>query len=94
MKWFPDKDPDEVLDYQIDWSAALDEGDEIATSAWSIATDPDTMLVIDSDTLAASTTTVWLSAGTIGKRYVLLNRITTVGGRTMDQSVSIKIRAR
>ena len=94
MRWFPDKDPDEVLDYQIDWTSALDEGDTIATSAWSIVTAPDAVLEIDSETNAATTTTVWLSGGTLGVRYGLLNRITTVGGRTMDQSVYIKIRAR
>lgn len=94
MKWFPDKDPDEVLDYQIDWGNALDDGDTIATSVWSISTAPDAVLEIDSDSAAATTTTVWLSAGTLGKRYGLLNRITTVGGRTMDQTVWIKVRAR
>lgn len=94
MKWFPDKDPDEVLDYQINWAAPLDDGDTIATSVWSIVTAPDAVLEIDSDAATATTTTVWLSAGTLGKRYALLNRITTVGGRTMDQTVWIKLKAR
>jgi len=93
-KWFPDKDPDEVLDYQLDWTGALDDGDTIATSAWTIVTAPDVVLEIDSDTSSSSTTTVWLSGGTLGERYALRNRITTTGGRTMDQTVSIRIRTR
>ena len=29
------KDPDEVLDYRVDWSARLD-GDTIASSTWEV----------------------------------------------------------
>lgn len=88
LKWLP-KDPDEVLDYLVDWSARL-EADTIATSTWIV---PDG-ITADTDSSAAATTTIWLSGGTLGETYTLLNRITTVGGRTMDQSVKISIKAR
>lgn len=88
LEW-PFKDPDEVLDYQLDWSARLDE-DTIVTSTWVVPTG----ITKDSDTNTTDTTTIWLSGGTTGEAYTLANRITTVGGRTMDQSVKIKIKVR
>lgn len=89
----PFKDPNEVLDYVLSWVDRLD-GDTILTSAWSFAVDPDSLLIIDSESETATTTTVWLSGGTIGESYELTNRITTAGGRTMDQTAKIKIRAK
>lgn len=88
LDW-PFKDPDEVLDYQIDWTTRLD-GDTIATSTWIVADG----ITKDSDSNTTTATTIWLSGGTIGDRYELTNRITTAGGRTMDQTVRIKIKAK
>lgn len=89
LKWDP-KDPDEVVDYQVDWSARLDEGDAIASSTWSVSVGAG--LVIASNTFSDTTTTVWLSAGDAGVNYTLLNRVTTSGGRTFDQSVKLRIK--
>lgn len=90
----PFKDPNEVLDYTLDWSDRL-VSDTIASSAWSMSPDnPDTVLVIDSDSETTTTTTIWLSAGTLLASYELTNRITTAGGRTMDQTCKIKIKAK
>lgn len=88
LTW-PAKDPDEVLDYQINWTARVDD-DTIATSTWIV----DDGITQDSDTFSDSATTIWLSGGTVGELYSLVNRITTTGGRTMDQTVHIKIKAR
>lgn len=85
LKW-PNKDPDEVLDYQIDWSDRLG-ADTIATTTWVVPSG----ITKDSDTNDDTTTTIWLSGGTTGETYSLTNRITTAGGRTMDQSVRLKI---
>jgi hypothetical protein len=89
MLTWPNKDPDEVLDYQINWTSRLD-GDTISTSTWII---PDGIVGGDED-ISGSTTILWLSGGTLGDRYTITNRITTAGGRTMDQSVKITIRAK
>ena len=83
------KDPDEVLDYRVDWSARLD-GDTIASSTWEVLAG----LTKDSDTSGADDTTIWLSGGTLGDNYTLVNRVTTAGGRTFDQSVKLKVRTR
>lgn len=87
LRW-PPKDSDEVLDYILDWSARL-SSDTISTSSWAIASGSG--LTIDSDSETTTTTTVWLSGGTVGTTYTLTNTIVTAGGRTMEQSVKIRI---
>lgn len=89
LRW-PKKDPDEVLDYQVDWTERLD-GDTIASSIFIIETGN---VVIDSDSNTTTVTTVWLSGGTLDEECVITNRITTNGGRTMDQSVKLAIRSK
>lgn len=88
LTW-PFKDPDEVLDYQLDWSARL-AGDTIATSTWIVPAN----ITKDSDSNTTTTTTIWLSGGTLGDLVEITNRITTAAGRTMDQSVRLKIKAK
>jgi hypothetical protein len=81
------KDPDAVLDYGFDWSDWLD-GDTISTSSWTIA--PAT-LTKKSDSLTTTTTTIWLSGGTVDVVYTVTNRIVTAGGRTEDRSFEIVV---
>jgi len=104
LKW-PAKDEDEVLDYSLNWFARL-AGDTIATSTWFLPVG--VTLVHDSDLIRTggptneptewdqpdSATVIWLSAGTNGEHYALLNRIVTAGGRTMDQTVKLPMKAK
>ena len=92
LQW-DSKDPNEVLDYQIDWGERLQTGETISTSTWTI-TGSDSVLVEDNNSISGENTVIWLSAGTLGVRYLLTNRITTSGGRTMDQSVRLKIQSK
>ncbi len=89
MLTWPDKDPDEVLDYQIDWSERLGT-DTISTSTWEVPAG----IVEDDQEYTSTATTLWLSGGTLSTRYTITNRITTAAGRTMDQSVRIKVKAK
>ncbi|GAA2888095.1 hypothetical protein GGQ99_004794 [Aminobacter niigataensis] len=89
--WEAPKDPDDVKDYELDWTARL-PGDTISGSTWSIAVG--TGLVIDSSSHTNTVTKVWLSAGTAGVNYELLNRVETTGGRIYDQTMKLKVRAR
>lgn len=93
LKW-PDKDPNEVLDYVMDWSARLADDDEITASSWTIAPVTASPLTADSNSFTASSATIWLSGGLLGTKYTLTNRVVTDDGRTMDQSVTLKIKAR
>lgn len=92
LQW-DSKDPDEVLDYQIDWGERLQDAETISTSAWTI-TGSDSVLTEDSNSISGESTVIWLSSGTLGVRYTLTNRIVTDAGRTMDQSVRLKIVAK
>jgi hypothetical protein len=92
LKW-PFKDPNEVLDYTVDWTDRL-AGDTISSSAWSFAVDPDSLMVMDSNEFTSSTATVWLSGGTAGELYALTNRIVTAAGRTMDQTTNLRVKAK
>lgn len=82
------KDPDETVDYELNWAPELRDADTIASSTWIIPTG----IAKDSDTHGDSTVTIWLSDGTMGTAYDLINRITTAGGRTEDQSVTVVMR--
>lgn len=89
---FPYKDPNEYLDYTLDWTARVTTDDAITSSTWMTPTSGG--LTIASTSNASWTTTVWLSNGTIGITYQLTNRISTVFGRVMDQTCKIKIKSR
>jgi hypothetical protein len=89
LTW-PDKDPDEVLDFQVDWSERLDDGDVISTSTFTVPAG----LTLNSSSKTDTTTTAWLQGGTLNSNYDVLNRIVTTGGRTMDQTIRLRIRAK
>lgn len=98
---FPYKDPDETQDYELDWTARLDAlptaDDTIDSSSWSIVTDMSghaAPLVIEAIQKSDNETRVWLSGGTTGEKYELLNRVTTTAGRIMDQTCELKIKER
>ena len=80
------KDPNDVLDYGEDWSAWLG-ADTIAASSWLVPAG----IIKNSDGFTPTTTTIWLAGGTAGMQYRLVNRITTVGGRTKDRSIDILV---
>jgi len=92
MSSFPTliKDPNAVLDYGFDWSAWLATGEIISSSTWTIPAG----ITKDSDINTTTTTTAWLSGGTVGTTYTLVNRVVTSAGRTEDRSVDILVRER
>lgn len=87
LNW-PNKDPDEVADYEIVWTERLD-GDTIASSTWILPPG----LTKDSDSHVGDTTTIWLSGGVDGAVYKLVNRVVTVGGRTFEEKVQIAVQS-
>lgn len=89
MLTWPFKDPNEVLDYVVDWSERLDS-DTITSSQWLVPAG----ITKDSDTITTTTTTIWLSGGTEATSYTFVNRIITAGGRTMDQSIKLKVKTK
>lgn len=81
------KDPQSVLDYGFDWSDWLDTDDVVSTSTWTVPAG----ITEDSDAKTDTTTTIWLSGGTVGSKYRITNRIVTDDGRTEDRSFYVKV---
>ena len=81
------KDPDDVLDYQFDWSAWL-AGDTIASHAVSAPAG----LTVESTTTTGTAVTVWLSGGEVGVSYPVACHIVTADGRERDRTMTIIVR--
>lgn len=86
-----EKTPDAILDYKLDWSQYLAaDSDRLVDSEWllpeglSIAADKP-------PSFTSRTTLVWLQGGDINKTYTVLNRVTTVNGRTDTSGFKLKI---
>lgn len=84
------KDPDAKLDYGFDWSDWLGTTETITTSTWTVPTGITKISDSKTDTL----TTIWLSGGTHGANYSLVNHIKTNANREDDRTHIIKVRNR
>ncbi len=82
------KDPDAIKDYTVNWVAWLGT-DTIATVAWTVPAG----ITKTAESHTTTATTIWLSGGTVGQVYTVLCRITSAGGRTEDQTFSIKVQS-
>lgn len=92
MLVWPPKDPDEVLDYGVDWSERLN-GDTISTASFTLTTAAGMTVdesQHDSNTISIAT----LSGGTAGLRGKVLCQITTADGQTLQQTATILVKAR
>lgn len=102
-KW-PDKDPDEQLDYSIDWSRFLDD-DTITSVIWyvedsdgtktQISTAPSSTvngLTYVSQTNSTTVTSVVLKAGTNNVRYKVTCNATTANAMVYERSVYLRVK--
>jgi hypothetical protein len=89
----PFKDPDEVLDYDLSWAKRL-AGDEILTSIAEVVDPGPDSVTIESQDFLGTVQKLWLSGGAEGTTSAILVRITTRDGRTMDQTVKIKVKTK
>ena len=84
LAWPAPKDPDDEIDYGLDWGAdSWLNTDTITGSSWILPAGAG--LTEMTNTFTDTTTTVWLSGGNIGK-WEITNRITTAAGRTKDKT--------
>lgn len=88
------KDPDSTLDYGVDWSNWLNDGDAISSSTW-LSINPTTSPALDYVTGSQSndgdSTKVQIEGGVVGVRYEITNRITTNEGLTHDFTFFIEV---
>lgn len=92
-KW-PDKDPDAVKDYSMNWATRLLVGETIVESNWYC---DDPALIIGTagqfvPIIDEALCTCWLSGGVVGTTYTVRNHIRTVRGMEDDLSATIRIR--
>jgi len=89
LSW-PAKYGVEVLDYELDWTAALD-GDAITEVTATISSGP--TMEVENISTTAGVSTVWISGG--GDKALQFPTVllvaTTTGGRTIAASVSLPI---
>lgn len=86
LSW-PVKDPDDYLDYCLDWTQRLVDADTITTVEWMLSS-PD--LVKDNESHDTTKAIVWLKGGLDKTTYSITCRVTTAQGRIMDQTVVLK----
>ena len=85
------KAPGAVLDWPISWS--LSDSETISTSIWEVSPVEAGGVAVQggSPAIAGTVTSCLLSGGIFRRRYVVTNRITTNQGRTLEQTVTLRI---
>lgn len=89
MKRWPFKDPDELLDYEVNWAARLGT-DTISSVTWTVPSG----IVKESEAASGAVVAIWLSGGTDGQTYNIGCRVVTSGGRTFDETIALPVRSR
>jgi hypothetical protein len=93
-----EKDPQANLDYSVDWSDWLAQGDNLRTSSWTISTvsgdgSPLTQTANTTNT-NTSTSTIYVSGGSAGNTYTVTNHITTDNGLVDERYFRIRVKNR
>lgn len=84
------KDPDETLDYLVDWGPFLG-ADTIASVSWEVPAG----LTKGAETNTTTTATVWLSGGVVGHEdYIVVCNIVSSVGRAASRSFAVHIEHR
>lgn len=95
IRW-PAKDPDERLDFGLDWTKEMARvGDTISESSWDVTSGDGGLLIEDAaGVISGMVTSVWLTGGTVGETYTVTNRMTTTAGRIYERSATLRVRHR
>jgi hypothetical protein len=88
------KDPQAVLEYRVDWVAALGSGAEISASSWSVQPDEAGGVSVVSAGLEGPITTARLGGGMPGHVYVVGNRVLLADGTSDERSLTIRVEDR
>lgn len=92
LNW-PTKDPQDVLDYQLDIAAAVtgNSRDAIATLSVSIMPNGAGDLALDSASADGTSAILWLSGGQAGTVYTVTLLLTTTNGRAIQRSILLPV---
>lgn len=84
------KQPVDVVDYDIDYSEWLSEGDTIESATVTVA--PATNLAIDSVFVNDPRIKIWVSGGTNSVTYKVTVTATTADGRVKQDEFRVKVK--
>jgi len=101
FRW-PNKDPDETLDYSIDWSRFLDTA-TISSCSWFVDDSAGTKTAITAgntvngiqnvaQTISGSVTTINLGLGTNNTEYKFYCRITDNSGNVAERVTRLRVK--
>lgn len=90
MLIWPAKDPDEIIDYAVDWQGRL-SGDTLSSATFEVNNGT---VAIDSTQYDDRYSVARLSGGAIGERAKILCEIVTTQGQTMQETAVLAVRAR
>jgi hypothetical protein len=65
-------DPDDVIDYKIDWSNEIPSGNVITNSEWTLPAG----ITLSGSVMEDDYTIAWITGGVAGTTYEVLNQIT------------------
>jgi hypothetical protein len=82
------KRPGDVLDFTVDFTLWLSQGDVIDSAEFFMG---NTGLILDRSTHNDNLATAWISGGSKKGKQVIVCRIITEGGRTKNQPLQIEV---
>jgi hypothetical protein len=88
------KDPEALLEYRVDWGAALGPSAEIATSNWEVRPAEAGGVSVTGTGLAGLIASARLGGGVPGHVYVVGNRILLADGTSDERSLTIRVEDR
>jgi len=101
LNW-PNKDPDELLDYSVDWSRFLGS-DTISAVTWYVYDEDDVKTQLSDGTVvnglqfiqgtvSGQVATARFGLGTNNVRYTVVCRVTTGGGLRYERSIFLRVK--
>lgn len=83
------KDPDAILDYGINWADWLGD-DTITMSTWTVPVG----ISRQTDLFNSRATVIWMSGGSAGSSYSVVNHVVTAAGRADDRTLKFNVTER
>ncbi|MCG2839763.1 hypothetical protein L6Q21_02050 [Sandaracinobacter sp. RS1-74] len=88
------KDPQAVLEYRVDWAAALEGGAGIVESEWRVEPVEDGGVVVASALVDGAEAGVRLGGGVAGHLYAVRNHVRFSDGTRDERSLILRVEAR
>lgn len=105
FRW-PNKDPDDTLDYSVDWSRFLGTGVTISTVTWHVDNETGTKTLLNAggatvngiqnvaQTNTSTVATINVGSGTANIDYKIYCRITDSSGSVAEQVIKLRVKER